>query len=70
MPVLLVLWREQVKGFPEEQEHRYECYRPMIPVDVATFWHPALKNCPSKHYHPAGQAGLTGVDFWDHRGSG
>jgi hypothetical protein len=62
MPVLLTLWREQVKSQVGWQEHRYEGYRP-IPVDVTAFWRPALKNCPSKHYHPAANRGLPAVIF-------
>ncbi len=27
-----------------------------VPVDLVGFWHPALKNCPTKHYdHQAGK---------------
>jgi len=62
MSELLVLWREQVKALPGWQEHRYEGYRP-IPVDVTAFWRPALKNCPSKHYHPAAKRALPAVIF-------
>jgi hypothetical protein len=62
MPGLLVLWREQVKGLPGWQEYRYEGYRP-IPVDVTAFWRPALKKCPSKHYHPAAKRALPAVIF-------
>jgi len=60
MPAILVLWREQVKQMPGWQEHRYEGYRP-IPADVTAFWRPALKNCPSKHYHPAANRALPAV---------
>jgi len=62
MPVILVLWREHVTGLPGWQEHRYEGYRP-IPADVTAFWRPALKNCPSKHYHPAANRALPAVIF-------
>lgn len=62
MPVLLVLWREQVKCLPGWQEHRYEGYRP-VTVDVTAFWRPTLKNCPSKHYHPAANRALPAVIF-------
>jgi len=60
MPTILVLWRVQVKEMPEWQEHRYEGYRP-IPADVTAFWRPALKNCPSKHYHPAANRALPAI---------
>lgn len=62
MPVLLVLWREQIKCLPGWQEHCYEGYRP-VTVDVTAFWRPALKNCPSKHYHPAANRALPAVIF-------
>jgi len=60
MPTILVLWREQVKQIPDWQEHRYEGYRP-IPADVTAFWRPALKNCPSKHCHPAANRALPAI---------
>lgn len=60
MPAILVLWREQVKQMSGWEEHRYEGYRP-IPADVTAFWRPALKNCPSKHYHPAANRALPAV---------
>jgi len=62
MPVLLRVWREQVKRMPGWQEHRYEGYHP-VPADVSAFWRPALKNCPSKHYHPAANRALPAVIF-------
>ncbi len=62
MPVILVLWREYVTGLPGWQEHRYEGYR-AVPADVTAFWRPALKNCPSKHYHPAANRALPAVIF-------
>jgi hypothetical protein len=60
MPAILVLWREHVKQMPGWQEHRYEGYLP-IPADVTAMWRPALKNCPSKHYHPAANRALPAV---------
>jgi len=60
MPAMLVLWREHVKQMPGWQEHRYEGYLP-IPADVTAMWRPALKNCPSKHYHPAAHRALPAV---------
>jgi hypothetical protein len=62
MPVILVLWQEHVMGLPGWQEHRYEGYR-AVPADVTAFWRPALKNCPSKHYHPAANRALPAVIF-------
>ena len=53
-------WREYVKKLSGWQEHRYEGYRP-IPADITAFWRPALKNCPSKHYHPAANRALPAV---------
>ena len=32
-------------------------------VDTTAFWRPALKNCPSKHYHPGAQRALPAVVF-------
>lgn len=32
-------------------------------ADVTAFWRPALKNCPSKHYHPAANRALPAVIF-------
>jgi hypothetical protein len=62
MPALLVLWREYVTGLPSWQAYRYEGYRP-IPADITAFWRPALKNCPSQHYHPAANRALPAVIF-------
>lgn len=60
MSAILVLWRAQVKQMPGWRERRYEGYRP-ITADVTAFWRPALKNCPSKHYHPAANRALPAV---------
>lgn len=62
MPAVLVLWREQVVQMSGWQEHRYEGYR-AVPIDITAFWRPALKNCPSKHYHPAANRALPAVIF-------
>jgi len=59
---ILILWREHVTKLPEWRERRYEGYRP-VPADVTAFWRPALKNCPSKHYHPAANRALAAVIF-------
>lgn len=60
--ILLVLWREYVKALPGWQERRYEGYLP-VTADVTAFWRPALKNCPSKHYHPAANRALPAIIF-------
>ena len=60
--LLLRLWQEQIEGLPGWQVHRHEGYR-AITVDVTAFWRPALKNCPSKHYHPAANRALPAVIF-------
>ena len=36
MPVILVLWREQIQRHPDWKPHRYEGYVP-VPVDVTAF---------------------------------
>jgi hypothetical protein len=60
--LLLRLWQEHVESLPGWTVHRYEGYNP-ISVDVTAFWRPALKNCPSKHYHPAANRALPAVIF-------
>lgn len=60
--VLLRIWQEYVMGLDGWQVHRYEGYCP-ITADVTAFWRPALKNCPSKHYHPAANRALPAVIF-------
>lgn len=60
MSALMNLWREQIESHPDWQAHRYEGYCP-VPVDVTAFWRPALKDCPSQHYHPAAQRALPAV---------
>lgn len=60
--VILRLWQEQVEGLPSWQVHRHEGYR-AITVDVTAFWRPALRNCPSQHYHPAAKRALPAVIF-------
>jgi len=59
---ILVMWRKYVQALPGWQEHRYEGYLP-VTADVTAFWRPALKNCPSKHYHPAATRALPAVIF-------
>ena len=59
---LLEQWRKQVERMPEWERHEYEGYKP-VTADVTAFWRPSLKNCPSKHYHPAAQRALPAVIF-------
>jgi hypothetical protein len=60
--IILRLWQAQIEGLPGWQVHRHEGYR-AITVDVTAFWRPALRNCPSKHYHPAAKRALPAVIF-------
>lgn len=60
--IIVVTWGEYVKGQPGWQERRYEGYLP-VTADVTAFWRPALKKCPSKHYHPAAGRALPAVIF-------
>lgn len=62
MSVILDLWCTYVKVIPEWKQHRYEGYLP-ITVDVTAFWRPTLKNCPSKHYHPAANKAMPAIIF-------
>lgn len=59
---LLRLWQAQIEGLPDWQVHDHEGYR-AVAVDVTAFWRPALRNCPSKHYHPAANRALPAVIF-------
>ncbi len=59
---LIELWRRQVESLPEWKRHEYEGYKP-VTADITAFWRPSLKNCPSKHYHPAAQRALPAVIF-------
>jgi hypothetical protein len=60
--VILKLWQAQIEGLPGWEVHRHEGYRAIV-VDTTAFWRPALKNCPSKHYHPSAQRALPAVVF-------
>ncbi len=60
--VILRMWQAQIEGLPDWQVHLHEGYR-AITVDVTAFWRPALRNCPSKHYHPAANRALPAVIF-------
>jgi len=60
--IILRLWQAEIEGLSGWQVHRHEGYR-AITVDVTAFWRPALRNCPSKHYHPAANRALPAVIF-------
>jgi hypothetical protein len=60
--VILAIWRNHIQGLPGWQEHRYEGYLP-VTADVTAFWRPALRHCPSKHYHPAANRALPAIIF-------
>lgn len=60
--VILRLWQAQIEGLPGWQVHRHEGYC-AVAVDVTAFWRPPLRNCPSKHYHPAANRALPAVVF-------
>ena len=53
-------WRRYVEGMGGWAVHRHEGYRTLA-VDITAFFRPALKNCPSKHYHPQAQRALPAV---------
>ncbi|MFH1632829.1 MAG: hypothetical protein ABIG63_02310 [Chloroflexota bacterium] len=59
---LIARWSKHVEGLSEWKQHEYEGYKPVV-ADVTAFWHPTLKNCPSKHYHPAAGRALPAVIF-------
>jgi len=60
--ILIDLWCKHVESLPEWKQHEYEGYKPVV-ADVTAFWRPSLKNCPSKHYHPAAGRALPAVIF-------
>jgi hypothetical protein len=60
--VLLRLWQAYITKLPDWQVHCYEGYR-VVAADVTAFWRPALKNCPSKHYHPLANRAVPAVIF-------
>jgi hypothetical protein len=60
--ILIELWRKHVESLPDWKRHEYEGYKPVV-ADVTAFWRPSLKNCPSKHYHPAAGRALPAVIF-------
>ena len=60
--VILKMWQAQIEDLPGWQVHYHEGYR-AVAVDVTAFWRPALRKCPSKHYHPAANRALPAVIF-------
>jgi len=67
---LIELWRRHVESLAEWKRHAYEGYKPVTAdvtafsrKNIGTMWRPSLKNCPSKHYHPAAQRALPAVIF-------
>lgn len=60
--VIMRLWQAQIAGLPDWQVHSHEGYR-AVAVDVTAFWRPALRKCPSKHYHPAAKRAIPAVIF-------
>ena len=59
---VIKLLQKHVEGLPDWKRHEYEGYKPVV-ADITAFWRPTLKNCPSKHYHPAAQCALPAVIF-------
>lgn len=59
---LLKVWQSYVQSLEGWAVHRHEGYR-AVTVDVTAFFRPALKACPSKHYHPAARRALPAVIF-------
>jgi len=57
---LLRSWQRYVEGMEGWAVHRHEGYRALA-VDITAFFRPALKNCPSKHYHPQAQRALPAI---------
>lgn len=57
---LLREWRKYVEGLKGWTVHRHEGYRALT-VDMTAFFRPALRACPSQHYHPQAQRALPAV---------
>jgi hypothetical protein len=60
--VVLRLWQAYIHALPGWQVHRHAGYRAIV-VDTTAFWRPALRNCPSQHYHPGAGRALPAVVF-------
>ena len=59
-PLILQAWQTYVLGLPDWQTHCHAGYRAIV-ADTTPFWRPALKGCPSKHYHPEAGRALPAV---------
>lgn len=59
---LLANWEEYVLEQGQWRPRQYEGYYP-IGVDLTPFWRPKLKNCRTKHYHPAAGKALPAIPF-------
>lgn len=57
---LLEHWRAHIDEEGHWQSRTHEGYRPKA-IDMTAFWRPALKNCPSKHYHPQADKALPAI---------
>jgi hypothetical protein len=62
MADLLRLWQAYITHLPDWQVHCHASYR-VVAAEVTAFWRPALKNCPSKPYHPIANRALPAVIF-------
>ena len=60
--ILIERWRKHVESLPDWKRCEYEGYKPVV-ADITAYWRPSLKNCPSKHYHPAAGRALPAVIF-------
>jgi len=59
---LLADWEEYVLEQGEWEPRRHGGYS-AIGVDLTPFWRPKLKNCQTKHYHPAADKKLPAIPF-------
>ena len=59
---LITDWEEFVLEQGEWQPRQHGGYY-AIGVDLTPFWRPKLKNCQTKHYHPAADKALPAIPF-------
>lgn len=59
---LLAEWEAYVLEQGQWQPNRYEGFSP-IGVDLTPFWRPTLRDCQTKHYHPAAGKALPAIPF-------
>ena len=59
---LLANWKEYVLEQCEWQPRKHGGYYP-VACDLVPFWRPKLKNCQTKHYHPAAGKKLPAIPF-------